>query len=98
MDTSLQEDLIPHASTLILYTASAQTHIFPEIRIDAVRFLTLFLKYIPEPILDGWTSMSSSYGKRILEGYLGNLNAGTKYGSLEGKLSPEFTGYQFELK
>ncbi|KAL9716171.1 rRNA processing protein [Leucoagaricus gongylophorus] len=79
-----REDLIPHASTLILFTASAQTHIFPEIRIDAVRFLTLFLEYIPEPLLDGWTSMGSSYGKRILEGYLGNLNAGTKYGGSEG--------------
>jgi len=71
MDTSLQEDLIPHASTLILYTASAQTHIFPEIRIDAVRFLTLFLKYIPEPILDGWMD---KYELQLRKAHLGRLS------------------------
>ncbi|KAF5355996.1 hypothetical protein D9756_003829 [Leucocoprinus leucothites] len=79
-----KEDLIPHASTLVLFTASAQTHIFPELRIDAVRFLVLFLEYIPEPLVEGWASAGSSHGKRILEGYLGNLNAGTKYGGSEG--------------
>ncbi|KAJ3568803.1 hypothetical protein NP233_g5483 [Leucocoprinus birnbaumii] len=79
-----KEDLLPHASTLMLFTASAQTHIFPEIRIDAVRFLALFLEYIPEPLVEGWTSTGSSHGKRILEGYLGNMNAGTKYGGSEG--------------
>ncbi|KXN89955.1 hypothetical protein AN958_04959 [Leucoagaricus sp. SymC.cos] len=79
-----QEDLIPHASTLILFTASAQTHIFPEIRIDAVRFLALFLEFIPEPFVEGWDKTGSSHGKRILEGYLGNLNAGMKHGGAEG--------------
>ncbi|XP_006454401.1 hypothetical protein AGABI2DRAFT_214405 [Agaricus bisporus var. bisporus H97] len=75
-----QEDLIPHASALVLFTASAQTHIFPEIRIDAVRFLGLFLDFIPVPLVQGWDSTDSTNGKRILEGYLGNLSAGIKYG------------------
>lgn len=81
----LQEDLIPHASTLLLFTASAQTHIFPEIRIDAVRFLALFLEHIPEPLVEGWNAAGPGHGKRILEGYLGNLNAGTKFGGAEGE-------------
>ncbi|KAF9452699.1 hypothetical protein P691DRAFT_180962 [Macrolepiota fuliginosa MF-IS2] len=79
-----KEDLIPHASTLLLFTTSAQTHIFPEIRIDAVRFLTLFLEQIPESLVDGWNVTGPSHGRRILEGYLGNLNAGTKFGGAEG--------------
>jgi hypothetical protein len=70
---------------LILFTASAQTHIFPEIRIDAVRFLSIFLECIPEPLVEGWNTTGSSHGKRILEGFLGNLNAGTKFGGPEGK-------------
>jgi pre-rRNA-processing protein IPI1 len=81
----MQEDLIPHVPLLILFTTSAQTHIFPEIRIDAVRFLDLFLELVPENVVDNWIQGNPGHGKRVLEGYLGILNAGTKYGDTEGK-------------
>jgi len=80
-----QEDLIPHVPLLILFTTSAQTNIFPEIRIDAVRFLDLFLELVPESVVSGWMQEHSGHGRRVLEGYLGILSAGTKYGGAEGK-------------
>ncbi|KAH9898031.1 hypothetical protein C8Q73DRAFT_640798 [Cubamyces lactineus] len=76
-----RDDIIPHSSVLLLFATSAQTHIFPEIRIDAVRFLDVFLEYIPDVVTEGWTlSGSGSHGRRVLEGYLGILNAGTTFG------------------
>ncbi|KAI0639775.1 hypothetical protein C8Q77DRAFT_1082807 [Trametes polyzona] len=76
-----REDIIPHSPVLLLFTTSAQTHIFPEIRIDAVRFLDVFLEHIPHIVTEGWTQQGSSgHGRRVLEGYLGILNAGTTFG------------------
>lgn len=100
----MQEDLIPHVPLLILFTTSAQTHIYPEIRIDAVRFLDLFLEIVPESVVDGWTQGNSGHGKRVLEGYLGILSAGTKYGDTEGRgykafaNSCNFSSHKGELK
>lgn len=73
------EDILPHSPVLLLFTTSAQTHIFPEIRIDAIRFLDLFLELIPDVVTEDWLQ-PSSHGRRVLEGYLGILNAGTTYG------------------
>lgn len=53
-----------------------------------MRFLGLFLEHIPEPVVEGWDSEGPSHGKRILEGYLVNLNAGTIYGNAEGESFP----------
>ncbi|KAL7285185.1 hypothetical protein ACG7TL_000278 [Trametes sanguinea] len=76
-----RDDLIPHSPVLLLFTTSAQTHIFPEIRIDAVRFLDIFLEHIPDVVTEGWTQHASgSHGRRVLEGYLGILSAGTSFG------------------
>lgn len=50
-----------------------------------MRFLALFLDHIPGPLVEGWDSAAPSHGKHILEGYLGNLSAGTKYGGGEGE-------------
>ncbi|KAG1864121.1 hypothetical protein DFJ58DRAFT_772772 [Suillus subalutaceus] len=86
-----KEDLIPHVPLLILFTTSAQTHIFPEIRIDAVRFLDLFLELVPESVVDGWIQGNPGHGKRVLEGYLGILSAGTKYGDTEGEVKATST-------
>lgn len=69
---------------LLLFTTSAQTHIFPEIRIDAIRFLDLFLELIPDVVTEDWLQ-PSSHGRRVLEGYLGILNAGTTYGEGGGR-------------
>ncbi|KAL6304291.1 hypothetical protein BKA93DRAFT_733535 [Sparassis latifolia] len=74
------EDLIPHSPVLLLFTTSAQTHIYPEIRIDAIRFLDIFLEYIPDVVVEGWERGSGGHGRRVLEGYLGILNAGTSFG------------------
>ncbi|KZT72744.1 hypothetical protein DAEQUDRAFT_543688 [Daedalea quercina L-15889] len=81
-----QEDLMPHSPVLLLFTTSAQTHIFPEIRIDAIRFLDLFLEHIPDIVTEGWAQGTGSHGRRVLEGYLGVLNAGTTFG--EGDTGP----------
>ncbi|KAL4242182.1 Pre-rRNA-processing protein IPI1 [Abortiporus biennis] len=75
-----QEDILPHSPLLLLFTTSAQTHIFPEIRVDAVRFLDLYLEHIPTVVTQGWAQGTSGHGKRVLEGYIGLLNAGTVYG------------------
>ncbi|GJE87598.1 Ipi1-N domain-containing protein [Phanerochaete sordida] len=72
--------LVPHTSILLLFTTSAQTHIFPEIRIDATRFLDLFLEIFPEVVVEGWVDGHAGHGRRVLEGYLGVLSAGTAYG------------------
>ncbi|KAF9229363.1 hypothetical protein BS17DRAFT_688726 [Gyrodon lividus] len=79
-----KDDMIPHIPLLLLFTTSAQTHIFPEIRIDAVRFMDIFLGIVPETVVDGWNEPRSGHGKRALEGYLGILSAGTKLGGAEG--------------
>ncbi|EAU93050.2 hypothetical protein CC1G_06770 [Coprinopsis cinerea okayama7 len=71
-----EENLVPHSHLLLLYTTSAQTHIFPEIRIDAVRFLDIFLEKIPEVLVNGLNHTVKGHGQRILDGYLGLLNAG----------------------
>ncbi|KII93209.1 hypothetical protein PLICRDRAFT_101004 [Plicaturopsis crispa FD-325 SS-3] len=80
------ENLVPHSPSLLLFTTSAQTHIFPEIRIDAVRFLDLFLDIIPQTVVPGWDGGSGGHGGRVLEGYLGILNAGTKFGESDGPM------------
>ncbi|KAG0708942.1 hypothetical protein DFH29DRAFT_889805 [Suillus ampliporus] len=86
-----KEDLIPHVPLLVLFTTSAQTHIFPEIRIDAVRFLDLFLELVPESVVGGWIEGNPGHGRRVLEGYLGILSAGTKYGGTEGAVQATST-------
>ncbi len=58
-----------------------------------MRFLALFLEHIPEPVVEGWSSGGLSHGKRILEGYLVNLNAGTIYGNSEGESLSVFLLY-----
>ncbi|KAJ3895018.1 hypothetical protein GG344DRAFT_39697 [Lentinula edodes] len=82
-----KEDLVPHAPLILLFTTSAQTHIFPEIRIDAIRFLNIFLEYFPEVIVRGWDTANNSSGSRVLEGYLGVLSAGTITGDAEATYS-----------
>ncbi|KAN0123950.1 hypothetical protein V8E52_002440 [Russula decolorans] len=86
-----EHDLSPHSSTLLLFTASAQTHIFPEIQIDAIRFLDLYLETFPNAVVCGWRDGKSGNGKRILEGYLSILGAGTKLGDGDINIVPQNT-------
>ena len=86
-----QPQLRPHAPLLILFITSAQTHIFPAIRIDAVRFLDLLLEFTPKEVVHGWNGPGSA-GSRVLEGYLGLLNAGsgiwTAHGGMVSQVTP----------
>jgi len=84
---SSQEDLLPHSPLLLLFTTSAQTHIFPEIRVDAIRFLDVFFERIPDAITSGWDGSENTHGSRVLSGYMGLLSAGTSFGDSEGVLS-----------
>lgn len=47
---------------------------------DAIRFLDVFLDRIPQIVVTGWSDATSAHGARVLDGYLGLLNAGTKFG------------------
>ncbi|KAF8622888.1 hypothetical protein AX15_006653 [Amanita polypyramis BW_CC] len=78
------EELTPHSPLLILYATSAQTHIFPEIRIDAIRVLNVLLECIPESITSGCCRVNEGHGSRVLNGYLGILSAGTTRDGPEG--------------
>ncbi|KAF7310992.1 Ipi1-N domain-containing protein [Mycena chlorophos] len=84
------DDLAPHSTTLLLFTTSAQTHIFPEIRVDAIRLLNIYLEYIPAAIVAGWDRESAT-GHQVLQGYLGILNAGTSFGDAEGPMKATST-------
>jgi pre-rRNA-processing protein IPI1 len=79
-----QDILVPHSNMLLLFTSSAQTDIFPEIRIDAVRFLDVYLEHFPDLLVDGWKDGGHTHGGRILEGYLGLLNTSLMFGDPEG--------------
>ena len=75
---------------LVLFSTSALSHIFPEIRVDAVRFIDILLEIAPDAVVGNWTnsdagssmnqgaetsaSGSSSSGRWILEGYLALLD------------------------
>ncbi|TDL28320.1 hypothetical protein BD410DRAFT_780804 [Rickenella mellea] len=77
------DQIVAHAPLLLLFTTSAQTHIFPEIRIDAVRFIDILIDVIPDQAVAGWSQARESrtcHGNRVLDGYLGLLNAGSRYG------------------
>ena len=86
----LQDHLAPHAPTLLLFTASAQSHIFLEIRLDAIRLLDLLLELIPEQVVaDFWGNGTgggrAGHGRKLLDGYLSLLNVGTKFGEDGGR-------------
>jgi pre-rRNA-processing protein IPI1 len=53
--------------------------------VDAIRFLNLFLEYIPAATVAGWNKGDTENGSRVLEGYLGILSAGTKFGETDGQ-------------
>ncbi|KAL5533670.1 hypothetical protein ACEPAG_130 [Sanghuangporus baumii] len=85
-----KDHLVPHAATLLLFTASAQSHIFLEIRLDAIHLLDLLLELIPEQVVSGfwgnWVGGTrAGHGRKLLDGYLGLLNVGTRFSEDEGK-------------
>ncbi|KZS93404.1 hypothetical protein SISNIDRAFT_485656 [Sistotremastrum niveocremeum HHB9708] len=83
--------LVPHIPLLLLFTTSAQSHIFPEIRVDAVKLVDILLDIAPDAVCKGWESVvgpnSSALsgteghaGQRVLDGCLGLLSVGERKG------------------
>lgn len=80
----MQDHFAPHAPTLLLFVSSSLTHIFPEIRIDAIRVLDLLLELVPEEVVSGCMSRETGstrggHGMKVLNGYLGLLNVGSRF-------------------
>ena len=96
-----KESLTPHAPTLLLFTASAQSHIFPEIRIDAIRVLDLLLEFAPEQVVNGLISpgaeSKNGHGRKLLDGYLGLLNVGARFSEDESKIAGPSSGVSMTL-
>lgn len=44
----------PYHNTLLLFTTSALSHIYPEIRLDAIRVLDVCLDVLPQVAIAGW--------------------------------------------
>ncbi|KAK0536552.1 rRNA processing protein [Tilletia horrida] len=59
-ETSLAA-LSHYAPSLILYTVSALSHIFTEVRIDALRVLDLLLDHIPTAVAAGWDGLAPAF-------------------------------------
>ncbi|KIM34209.1 hypothetical protein M408DRAFT_60449 [Serendipita vermifera MAFF 305830] len=64
----------PYAPTLLLFTTSAQSHIFPEIRVDAIHILNVLLDVVPAEVTSKGTS---GHGSRVLQGYCNLLVGGS---------------------
>ncbi|PWN52619.1 hypothetical protein IE53DRAFT_340251 [Violaceomyces palustris] len=84
--------LAPYYSTLLLFTTSALSHIFPEVRLDAVKVLDLILDAAPRFSTEGWERAvlrkapasgreSSSHGERVLLSYLNLFGISSSPGS-----------------
>lgn len=67
--------LTPHLPLLLLHTSSALSHIFPEIRIDAVKIVGILLGVCPKECVDGWVE-GRGLGARVGEGLMGVLGLG----------------------
>ncbi|TIA82131.1 hypothetical protein E3P89_01275 [Wallemia ichthyophaga] len=71
----------PYSSILLLFTASGLSHIFPEVRLDSIKFLDILIDFIPQFVINGWAVASSSTnptsigGRQIIECYLALLSA-----------------------
>lgn len=69
--------MLPHAATLILFTTSAQSHIFLEIRLDTIHILNILLDVIPGAVT---SKGPSGHGNRVLQGYCSLLVGNTLKG------------------
>ncbi|EJD51895.1 hypothetical protein AURDEDRAFT_181478 [Auricularia subglabra TFB-10046 SS5] len=95
-ESTSADTMRPHAPVVLLFVTSAQTHIFPEIRVDGVRFLDVLLASVPDVVTRGWSDEatantgSAADGRRVLSGYLALLNASSSRG--ESKDAPSASG------
>ncbi|KZV99060.1 hypothetical protein EXIGLDRAFT_746377 [Exidia glandulosa HHB12029] len=97
-ETVPTDKIRPHAPTLLLFVTSAQTHIFPEIRVDGVRFLDALLASVPDVVTRAWadesspSSSSAADGRRVLSGYLALLNASSTSSDSKDANAPSTSG------
>ncbi|CAG8574334.1 108_t:CDS:10 [Ambispora gerdemannii] len=55
-------DLIPFLPLLIIYTCSGMTHIYEDIKIDALKFMDIWLSIAPEVVVNGfWDKVLPNY-------------------------------------
>lgn len=92
--------LQPQHSILVFFTTSALSHIFPDVRLDAVRMLNLLLDVCPDSVILDWdelygpsTSASAgeqNHGERVLECYLAllHIRSGVATNGLKTDMSP----------
>jgi hypothetical protein len=52
---------------------------------------------MPEAVTTGWSDLNEQHGSRVLGGYLGILNAGTRYGDGDGSEFYEEKSLSFHL-
>ncbi|CED83304.1 Uncharacterized conserved protein [Phaffia rhodozyma] len=67
--------LIPHLPVIFLHFSSALSHIFPEVRIDAVKSFRVLLEHYPSLCVEGWVQNRGT-GGRAGEGLMGVLGLG----------------------
>ena len=94
--------MVPHSQILLLFSTSAQTHIFAEVRIDAVRLIDLLLDVIPEEVVAGCfsgTDAKAGHGRKVLDGYMSLLNASARLGTTDtGTLGSTSTAIMLSAK
>ncbi|RIA91473.1 Rix1 complex component [Glomus cerebriforme] len=61
-----KSELRPFLPLLIIYTCSAMTHIYEDIRADSIKFMELWLDIAPDIIVDG-------FWQRVMSNYIGLL-------------------------
>jgi len=92
--------LQPHHSILVFFVTSALSHIFPDVRLDAVRTLNILLDVCPDSITLDWDAMDGpstsasageqSHSHRVLECYLAllHIRSGIVTNGLKTDMSP----------
>ncbi|GES82738.1 hypothetical protein RCL_jg11547.t1 [Rhizophagus clarus] len=61
-----KSELRPFLPILIIYTCSAMTHIYEDVRADSIKFMELWLNIAPDIIVDG-------FWQRVVPNYIGLL-------------------------
>ncbi|CAI2181828.1 19975_t:CDS:10 [Funneliformis geosporum] len=75
-----KSELRPFLPLLIIYTCSAMTHIYEDIRVDAIKFMELWLNIAPDIIVDG-------FWQRVLPNYIGLLTTDSNLSTITNSVS-----------
>lgn len=69
--------LRPYTSTLLLFTSTALSHIFPDVRLDAVRVLDLLCDALGDDVTSGWQAACQALDGRSSSSQVSGLNGAT---------------------